>query len=353
MPTSPQYYDGTRLLSMKDVNGDIPEIFLCTTNRTGGKTTWFNRLEVRRFLNKGQKFMLVYRFNYELDNIAEKFFKDIRGLFFPEWFMLEKNCSKGLYKELYITDNPDTKGELCGYAVALNNADALKRFSHLFNDVGSMLFDEFQSETNHYVPNEVSKFISLHTSVARGNGQQTRYVPVYMLSNAVTLINPYYAILGISNRLSDSTRFLKGDGWVLEQGFIDTASEAQKNSAFNRAFAASNYVAYASQNVYLNDNTAFIERVQGRGRYLVTLLYKNKQYGMREFSNEGIIYVDDKPDPNFPDKMAVTVQDHQINYVMLKRASIFMEQMRYFFERGCFRFKSLECREAVMTALSY
>ena len=28
------YYDGTKLLSMKDLNGKTPELFLCTTNRT-------------------------------------------------------------------------------------------------------------------------------------------------------------------------------------------------------------------------------------------------------------------------------------------------------------------------------
>ena len=352
MPTA-QYYDGTKLLSMRDINGEIPEIYICTTNRTGGKTTWFNRLVTRRFMRTKAKFMLLYRFNYELDGIADKFFKDIRTLFFPDWYMLEKNCSKGIYKELYLTDNPEQQGELCGYAVALNNADALKRFSHLFNDVGCMLFDEFQSETNHYAPNEVSKFISLHTSVARGNGKQTRYVPVYMLSNAVTLINPYYAVLGISNRLNNSTKFLRGEGYVLEQGYVESAGEAQKSSAFNRAFSESEYVAYASENVYLNDTTAFVERMQGRSRYLATMIYKGKQYGMREFATEGIIYVDDKPDLNYPEKLAVTVKDHQINYVMLRRASLFVEQMRYYFEHGSFRFKNLECREAVLTALSY
>lgn len=351
--TTPKYYDGTKLLSMRDINNEKPEIYICTTNRTGGKTTWFNRLLVRRWITKKQKFMLVFRFNYELDNVAEKFFKDIGSLFFSDWFMLDKNCSKGLYRELYLSNDPEEKGAVCGYAVALNNADGLKRFSHLFNDVSCMLFDEFQSETNHYVQNEVAKLISLHTSVARGNGQQTRYVPVYMLSNAVTLINPYYSVLGISSRLTEATKFLKGDGYVLEQGYIESASKAQKLSGFNRAFAESEYVAYAAENVYLNDSTAFIEKISGRGRYLVTLVYKNKQFGMREFANDGIIYVDDRPDLTYPDKMAVTVKDHQINYVMLKRASVFMEQMRFFFERGCFRFKNLECREAVMTALSY
>ena len=46
----PIYYDGTKLLSLKDIDGNQPEIYLCTTNRTGGKTTYFSRLLVNRFL---------------------------------------------------------------------------------------------------------------------------------------------------------------------------------------------------------------------------------------------------------------------------------------------------------------
>ena len=49
------FYDGTKLLSQKDVNGNIPEIFMCTSNRSAGKTTYFNRLVVNRFKNKGEK----------------------------------------------------------------------------------------------------------------------------------------------------------------------------------------------------------------------------------------------------------------------------------------------------------
>jgi hypothetical protein len=93
-----------------------------------------------------------------------------------------------------------------------------------------MLFDEFQSESNHYCVDEIKKLLSVHTSIARGNGEQIRYVPVFMLSNPVSIINPYYVELGISNRLHDDTKFLKGDGYVLENGFIETASKAQQES---------------------------------------------------------------------------------------------------------------------------
>lgn len=342
-----KYYDGTKLLSMKDINGNKPEIYMCTTNRTGGKTTYFGRLFVNRFIDKGEKFGLIYRYNYELDDITDKFFKDIGSLFFPTMTMTSKRRASGIFHELFLDEKS------CGYAFSLNSADQIKKYSHLFNDIERMLFDEFQSETNHYCADEVKKLLSVHTSVARGQGEQVRYVPVYMLSNPVSIINPYYVEMGISERLRDDTRFLRGDGFVLEQGYVDSASKAQKESGFNRAFSKNSYVAYSSECVYLNDNKSFIEKPTGKGRYLATLKYKGTDFGIREFPEDGFIYCDDKPDATFNMKITVTTDDHEINYVMLKRNDLFLSNLRWYFERGCFRFKDLRCKEAVLKALSY
>lgn len=345
--SDPKYYDGTKLLSMKDINGDTPEIFMCTSNRSGGKTTYFNRLLVNRFLKDKEKFMLIYRFSYELDDCADAFFGDIKTLFFPGHEMHSEVRGKGLYRELFMDNRP------CGYAIALNQADMIKKRSHLFSDTKRMLMDEFQSENNKYCPKEVQKFISVHSSIARGQGQQARYLPVYMLSNPVSIINPYYVEMGISHRLRDDTNFLRGDGWVLENGFIETASRAQKESAFNRAFAGNSYVAYSSEATYLNDNKAFIEKPEGFSRYICTLKYNGQHYAVREFGELGIIYIDHNADMTCKALLTVTLEDHTINYVMLGRADFFIIKLRDLFNKGCFRFKDLQCKEALMTAISY
>lgn len=341
------YYDGTKLLSMKDINGNTPEIYLCTTNRTGGKTTYFGRLLVNKFLKGQGKFCLVYRYNYELEDCADKFFKDIGKLFFKDHDMQSKKKAKGVYHELFLDDVG------CGYAISLNSADTVKKYSHMFSDVQRMFFDEFQSETNHYCTDEIRKLLSVHTSIARGQGKQIRYVPLYMCANPVSLINPYYIEMGISDRLKSDTRFLKGDGFVLEQGFNENASLAQQESGFNRAFVKNQYVAYSAQCVYLNDSQAFIEKPQGRSLYIATLKYMGTEYGIREFADSGLVYCDDKPDVTFPTRISVTTADHEVNFVMLKRNMGLIDLLRFYFDHGCFRFKNLKCKEVVLKALSY
>ena len=342
-----KYYDGTKLLSLLDINGNKPEIYICTSNRSAGKTTYFNRLFVKRFLDKGEKFMLLYRFKYELDNCHEMFFKDIQTLFFPNMEMTSQQKSKGAYRELYLN------GEPCGYAVSINSADNIKKHSHEFSDTKRILFDEFQSETNMYCADEVRKFISIHTSVARGQGEFVRYVPVYMISNPVTILNPYYVEMGITDRLDDSTKFLRGNGYVLEQGYVESASKAQRNSGFNKAFSGNDYVAYSAESIYLNDNKIFIEKMEGKSRYMATIKYNNVNYGVRSFDEQGIVYCDNRADMSFPVKISVTLSDHNVNYVMLKNNAFLIDVLRYYFTHGCFRFKNQKCKDAVLNLLKY
>lgn len=354
----PNYYDGTKLLSLKDINGNTPEIYICTTNRTGGKTTFFNRFVVKKFLEGKGKFALLYRFAKELKGCDEKFFKDIGELFFPDYLMRSESRGDGDYYELFLykKNEIDCKrpGKSCGYALALNSADQIKKQSHQLNDIERMIFDEFQSETNHYCTDEISKFISVHVSIARGHGLQSRYVPVYMISNHITLLNPYYTEFDIATRLQAGTKFLRGDGFVLEHGFVESAAEAMKQSSFNRAFKRNKQISYLQkERVYLNDNAAFIEKMSGLSRYIATMKYKGIQYGVRAFDEQGIIYCDNRPDLTYPMKLSITTDDHNINYVMLRANADFLARLRYYFDNGCFRFKDLKCKEVILKALSY
>lgn len=341
------FYDGTKLLSLTDLNGQQPELYLTTGNRSIGKTTWFNRYAVKRFKEKHKKFCLVYRWNYELSDCADKFFKDIQRLFFPTDIMTDKRRANGIFVELFLNE------ESCGYCVTLNNADSLKKFSHLLSDVEMMIFDEFQSENNRYCPNEINKLLSIHTSIARGQGQQVRRVPVYMLSNKVSLVNPYFLSLGISDRLKDDTKYLKGDGYVLEQTFMQNVADVQLDSGFNRAFKDEDYIAYSAMNVYLNDNNAFIEKPSGACKYVATLKNNDKLYSIKYYYEAGLYYVDKSVDEDFKTKVTFDAGSHDANFIMMNTSSDYVIMLRNMFERGLVRFKNQECKSAFFEMLKY
>lgn len=342
-----KFYSGNKLLSYKDLYGQKPEIFLSTGNRSSGKTTFFNKYLINRFKKHNEKFMLVYRWGNELEGVASKFFKDISTLKFPNDTMSEKKRENGTFIELFLNDKP------CGYAVAINKAEKIKKLSHYFNDVSRMLFDEFQSESGEYCPHEVAKLISIHTSVARGHGQPVRYVPLIMISNLTSLINPYYMALGIADRLTPSTNILRGDGWVLEQSKLQGVSNAQKESAFNRAFSGSDYVKYSTDNVYLNDNLSFIDNLKGQYNYILTFRFEGKEYSIKEFTESGLLYCDTKISKDCNIKISVDNDSHNINFLMLSKSEFLIVKLRDYYNKGFFRFKNLECKRALIHLIGY
>lgn len=340
-----KYYNGGKLLNMTDLNGNKPEIFIVAGNRSAGKTTYFSRKIVRDFINDGKQFILLYRYNYQTENCESSFFGNLQT-FFPDQFMTAKNRMRGAYRELFLNK------KTCGYAIALNKSDVIKTISSMFYNVEQILFDEFQTEGS-YCDNEISKFISVHMSVARGHGKQSRYVPVYMCSNFSSLLNPYYATLGISERLRTDTKFMRGNGWAIEINKNKHAIDEQTNSIFMSAFKDALYYKHAIDNMYMNDNVKFIENISGNNNYLCTIKYNGELFSLREYHSPHVLYVSNSIDPQNPRRISVTDDDLEQNYVMKQQYSYLVTLCRNFYQWGLVRFQNLNSKNAFIKFASY
>ena len=52
-------------------------------------------------------------------------------------------------------------------------------------------------------------------------------------------------------------------------------------------------------------------------------------------------------------KIALDLESHDINYVLLSRYNEYITKLRFFFDHGCFRFKNQECKNAIINMLCY
>ena len=340
------YYDGGKLLSMKDRCGQIPEIFLCESNRNAGKTTFFTRLLIKRFLKNGCKFVKLVRYRTNLVDSPDKLFGDVIPNFFRGHSYDGETAPDKLYTKLYL-DNKH-----CGFVIPINAARAVKECWQIFSGTTAMFLDEYQSEDNVYVPNEVQKLFSIHTSLARGEKKQVRYLPLYACSNSITMLNPYYHALGIQN-LPSETKFYRGDGFVLEHNFNEGAAAANASSGFSRAFKNLSYANHVKENIYLNDSVTFIEKPRGNGRYVCTFLCGGNNYAIYMYDENGYAYTCHNVDYSFPRRVSVYTSDMRPNYVMMHSEKNLIQLLRYFFQVGCFRFKDISCKNATMELLSY
>lgn len=340
------FYNGCKLLSMRDLNGNKPEIFMCEGNRTAGKTFYFKRLLLRKFLKYGEKFLLLFRYVYEMDGCADAFFKDLEEVTWPGHKMTSDWAIKGICQNLYFDDKH------CGYALAMNNPDVLKKKSSMFVDVGSIFMDEFQSESNKYVPGEIGKFQSIHTSIARGGGKHSRYVPVYMASNGVTTMNPYFTAFGINKRLREDTKFMRGNGWVLERTFNEDAANAILDSAFAAAFAGDVHMEYATGQKYLLDNSNFIAFLRGDKTPMCNVLYNGDTLGIWKMEGESIYLVSHQHDPGLKTVLSMKLKDHNETSTFI-RAKNYIRVLADMFNAGRVFFEDAYCKDAFLETIGY
>lgn len=341
-----KFYDPNRLLCMRDLYGKIPEIFLCEGNRTAGKTFGFKWWCVKEYLRHFEKFMVLYRYSYELDGAADAFFKDLEQIKLPGHVMTSDWCIRNVCLNLYL----DKKH--CGYAMCMSNPDVVKKKSANFVDVSRIFMDEYQSESGKYLPDELDRFQSIHMSVARGGGKHTRYVPVYMASNGVSIFNPYSVAFGFSSRLKKDTKFIRGNGVVMERTFNKNAADSINESAFARAFAGTTYQRYATGDIYMLDDNNFIGKYPGRKWPEAIIKYHGEMFGLWLIKEKNIHILSHKYDPSIKAVITGTLGDHSEGTyfahsgTMLRSLVNLYDIGRVFFEDGA-------CKNAFIETIGY
>lgn len=335
-----KYFEAHPVTDFKDINGETPEIMLVDGNRTGGKTTAFSKMLVEDFLNNGKKFFLIYRYRNELPNVAEAFFKDIKVLFFEDHEMTAESQASGAFYSLFID------GVSCGYASSLSMVGKLKKFSHIFSDVENMFFDEYQDENNIYLPDEVNKLMSLHTTVARGRGKAVRFVPLYMASNSISIFNPYYTALGITAKINSKTKVLKGEGFILLRLIIKDVAEAQKNSAFNRAFSNSGYLDSSIDNAFLNDDSFNVVK-QSNYKFVLFVYYCAGELYSCYRNPDGTMYVKKGGDKNVNPCFGALLSDRGDN-VSFIRNTAYWSYCRRVYQEAMIYFETVEAKHTFL-----
>ena len=337
-----KYFEAHSVFDFKDINGEVPEILLVDGNRTGGKTTAFSRMLVQDFLDKKEKFFLVYRYKNDLANVAEAFFKDIKVLFFENHEMTCVSHANGCYYELFLDS------ESCGYASSLTMSGKLKRYSHIFSDVEKMFFDEYQDENNLYLADEVNKLMSLHTTIARGRGKAVRFVPLYMASNSISIFNPYYTALGITGKINSKTKVLKGEGFVLLRLIIKDVAEAQKASAFNRAFMSSGYLESSIDNCFLNDDDFNVIKQKEYGSIFFIFYCAGELFSV--FRNGMNLYCKKGGDKNVYPCFGAMLTDRGENASYIRNTS-YWTVCRKMYEEGYIFFETIEAKHAFLNLI--
>lgn len=341
-----KYYNPDIILSKKDLNKEEPSIYIVTTNRSAGKTTAWLKYLLEQFKKDKSQCVLLFRYRYELSD-AYKLFEDILNIFPELSGEMKTECvARGLMYKLIYND------EQLGYAVALSNVDSIKKYSPLFAKVKNVFMDEYQTENGKYLTHEVQKMISILQTITRGGGEQSRKIKLILCGNLVTLMNPYLIEFGIYKRVKKDTKFLRGDGWVAEFGFNESASNSIKSNNLFNGFKNNDYMNYSTENNYLYDSNTFLDKPKGKCKYICTIIQDGVKLGVRSYWEQGIVLVNKKFDDNNLYKVTFKANDHNQNTVMLNHYSFLWKNIRDAYQQGLLRFDDVKTKEIIFDILA-
>lgn len=258
------YYDFGPVLSRNSA------IVMVMGARGLGKSYGAKRLAIRNWVRKGDEFIYLRRFKPELKT-RDTFFNDIAWEF-PEYdFRVNGNVAEGKLKT-------DENWSIMGYFAALSVAQSYK--STPFPKVTVAIFDEFIIEkgATRYLDNEVTKLLDFYSTVDRYDDR----LRLLMLSNSVSIMNPYFARWKIA---PDHEFNMRGDGFICAH-FVD--SEAFRNEVARTRFGKfvmnydEGYAAYSIDNKFADNYDDFVMKKTGNAEYLLTLRTKTGTFSMWE-----------------------------------------------------------------------
>lgn len=351
-----EWFSLDEILRKRDSLGTIPELYIIMSNRGGGKTYNICKKLLDDYFDTGMKFGILTKFKNSLGGVAPGMFEIVLRDSFPEWVMVEfqpKGCCYAvieLQKNIYNEEGSevvDVERRHVGYTIAITSSIAIKKCSSKLYDIEQMFLDEFQGD---YCPDEVNQFVRIHMSVARGGEESkggVRYVPVYLASNTISIDNPYFQVLGCVDKLQSNTKFYRGNGYIVQIYRNDDVAEAQRKSAFNRAFANTDELAMSLDNTWLNDNGACVAKPDnwGHGISYYNFVYDDKKFGVYEYPDVGYWYISRKFNPKAPINFNIGT-DAKENIRSIKNAPAVLKLRQLYFD-GVVRFHDQQLKTII------
>ena len=294
-----------------------------------GKSYGAKNFAIKNYINKGEQFVYVRRFEDELKPVLPKFFDDIKDKYPSHEFKVKS-------KEFKIDD------EVAGFGVALTTAKKLK--SNPFPNVSLIIFDEFILDKGyqHYIPDEVTNFLELYSTIAR-----TRDVRVYFLSNALSVTNPYFMYFGL--QLPYMKNISAKNDILIEMVVADEYAQKAKETRFGKLIEGTQYADYAIDNAFLRDNNDFIAKKTAKSRILFVMRYREIDFGVWFDSEQSLMFISYDIDPNCKERYSATLADHKPNFALLKgnRRSLFQVLLRYY-KNGAVFFESMNIKNTMI-----
>ena len=221
---------------------------------------------------KNLSFVVLVRYIEDINFVKDSWWSIVEHLYPKYKFFSQRRL-------IYAQNLETSETFVIGEFVAISEYMRVKKSPRPY--VKIIFFDEFLNEENDYLNDEITKFLNVCDSIIR-NREDVR---VLMVSNTITLINPYFSYFGINKlngrftkgkynsivEFTDSEEFIK----FRETTKFGSTIKGTTNVIENPPFKTKHYLF----NIVLNENNIEVSIVNG-------LLYfsKSNDYTRRSYT---------------------------------------------------------------------
>lgn len=301
-------------------------------NRGGGKTFNAQYWSIKDYINRGNKFIWLRRYNTEIDQIKRNWCSQDLKDKFPD----HEITTKG--KEIYVD------GKQCGLMVALSTTQRLKSIS--FHEYNKIIFDEFLIDKGslRYINGEVDLYLEFFETVNRLSNR----VRGVFIANAISIVNPYFQYFDIKPDIDK--QFTMNEHVAIELYKDENFIKAKKSTKFGRLIDRTAYGDYAIDNKFLRDNYSLIcERPKEHLIYSLTLIYNNNKYGvwLHLGKEKDSLYIDEMIEPKCDRAITISMDqlDEKCKFKDYDGLRPHITQLKYMFNEGKINFNSIQTKK--------
>lgn len=248
------------------------------------------------------------------------------------------------------------RDETCGYFVALSELQNAKRGTY---DAGTrnVLMDEAIIDrrldvTRRYKPYEWETLAKVIDSVLReqqGDGRRTR---LFLLANAVDLVNPYFQAAGIHRVPPFGYSWHLGKKMLLH--YVDndgTYASAKDDSLSSLMMSAAGAESMGIDSEFRDGQSIYVlSHPPKKERYLFGIVFQGVRFGVWE-TRDGYAYVDSKMVDGVR-AFALTGEDGAPNLLQARRSTPSLRMMGELYYMGQIRYETERVRREFLRALA-
>lgn len=311
-----------------------------------GKTYSFTYQGVKEFIKSGKEFGWIRRYETEVKKASANFFDDlVEHDEFPGYIFKTDKERGYISKKPAGTAKPDW--QVCCHFFSLSKQSTYKGTA--YPSIKRLIFDEYIREVKSppgYLYDDIGKLFKLWKTIGRKRDD----CQLYLLSNAVDLVNPAFLWLGITDEPKPGYSWHNNKTVLLHHIKDEAFAESERNTLVGKVIAGTSLEKVMIDNEFEASNDLFIAKKTANAKYRYGFKYCGQVYAIWLDNSNGLFYVNRKA-PKGALVYSLTTEDHRPNMYLIESAGKFARQIGRLYGNGVVRFENNAAREGFLKML--